>query len=170
MDEFIPKISSVVLSLSRDAKFIFNDFLSDDLVLPVLFIALSCCIHQYFELCVAVQYSFHLHQCQVHLFFYFVQDLPDIREIVFPELPPLLTLLLSPLLFLFLSWESKCLENRILRSWIWLVRAKISTSFSDFVSYCPSSTNDSYLTTMSRMKSSRLIFVPSYYFSWKRPM
>ena len=38
--------------------------------------------------------------------------------------------------------------------------------FFGFLSHCPSLTNDSYFMTMLQMKSSRLIFVPSYYLSW----
>ena len=44
----IPKISSVVLSLLRDAILIINDFLSDDLALSVLFVAVSFCIRKFF--------------------------------------------------------------------------------------------------------------------------
>ena len=139
---------------------------SDHLVLPVLFVFVSCCIPQFFELWVTVQYSCHLHQCQAQLFFSFVQDSPDVGDIVFHELPPLLTLVLPTFMLLFLSWEADCLANRILSSWIWLVWARILISFSVFMSHCPSSTNYLYLTMMLRINLSGSMFVPSLYFSW----
>ena len=145
-------------------------FFSDNLVLSVLFFAVSCCIWKFLELLFSVQYSCHFHQCQVHPFFSFVQYSPDVGAIVFHELPPLLTLVLPTLMFLFLYLEADCLANRILSYWIWLVRLRISTSFSYFLSHCPYLTNSSYLVTMLRMKSSRSIFLPSSYFSWKHLM
>ena len=67
-------------------------------------------------------------------------------------------------------YSFRCSVNRMLSSWIWIVRASILTSFSDFVFHCLSSTNYSYFMTMSCMKLSRSMFVPTSYFSWKRPM
>ena len=112
----------------------------------------------------------HLHQCQVHPFYFFMQDSPDFGLIVFHDLPPLLLLLLllllTLLLFLFILWKVDFFANNILSSWIWLVRAMISTYFSDIVSHCLSLTNDSYLVTMLRIKFPRSILVPLLYLSW----
>ena len=98
--------------------------------------------------------------------FYFIQDSPYVGAIIFHELPTLLTILLPPLLFMFLYWKADCLANRIFSSWIWLVRARILTSFSVFVSHCQYLTNDLYLTMMLRINLSGSMFVPSLYFSW----
>ena len=85
-DAFIPNILSVILSLWREAKLIFNDFLSENSVLSILFVAVSFCIWQFFGLCITVDYSYHLYQCQGHTHFSFVQDLPDFGTVVFHEM------------------------------------------------------------------------------------
>ena len=103
-------------------------------IVVVLVVAELFCIRNISELCVADQYLFHLYQSQVRLFFSFVQDSPYFGAICFCELPPLLTLFLPSLLFLFLYLKVDFFENRILSSWIWIVRAWILTYFSDL---CP---------------------------------
>ena len=128
----LPKHLLIKLLISKCAKLIFNDILLENLVLSVLFVVVSCCIWQFFELCVAVHYSCHLYQCQLQPFFSFAQYSPDVGVIVFHKLSPLLMLLLAPILFLFLFCKADCLANMILSSWIWLVRARILTSFSGF--------------------------------------
>ena len=156
-------MSSFLISLSRYAKLIFNEFFWQFCAVGII-----CCVivlhSDFFELWFAVQCSCHLHQCQVRPFFSLVRYSPEFGAIFFHDLPPLIIVLLPPLLFLFLYWKVDCF------SWIWLVRARILTFFSDFVSHYPSSTNDSYLTTMLRMKSSRSMFVPLLYFSLNFPM
>ena len=96
-------MSSVMLSLSIYAKLIFNYLFSDNLVLLVLFVAVSYCIWKCFELWFSVQYLCNLHQRQVIPLFSFFQDPPDVGAVVFHELPPLLKLVLSTFMILFLS-------------------------------------------------------------------
>ena len=152
-----------MLSLSRYAKLIFNIFFWNFGAVGII----CCGIVLHSAIFWVVGYSpvfMPFAPAKIAPVLFFVQDSSGVGGVVFHELTPLLNLVLPTFVLLFLSWEVDCLANRIFRSWIWLVRARISASFSDFVSHYPSYTNDSYFMNISRMNLSRSIFVRSSYF------